>query len=216
MEEERTMRSRRRILVVSALIAAFSLPALWAQSAAQPAAPGPGGQFESELVAQLKANGWAEQEVNAFAAAARQMDWSGAQAANAEGVALALTLQERERLRLSATEQAQEALQLALMTAEMNAVGFSRHDCAVAAVGAARNALGEIRAWMTGGRHGELGQIIRNRIAETVRAQVQVAATEQSAGNGTGSPAGAGQEGNGPPAWAPAGGGNGSPQRSGK
>jgi hypothetical protein len=214
------MIKRSRILVLAALVAAFGLPAAWAQSAAepaaQPAAPGPGGQFENALSAQLRANGWSEQELAAFEDAAHQLDWSGARLGNAEGVALALTLQQRERLQLSATEQARVALQLAVMTAEMNAAGFREHDCAAAAVDAARNTLGEIRAWMTGGRHGELGQLIRSRVAETVRARVQTVAAEQSAGNGTDSPAGPGPEGSGPPSWAPAGGGMGSPQRAGK
>jgi hypothetical protein len=205
-----------RMFIGAALIAAFGLPALWGQSPAPQAGPGAGGQFASQLLAQLKDNGWAEQEVNAFAQAASQVDWSGTQASNAEGVALALTLQRRERLQLTATEQAQVALQLALMTAEMHAAGFNRHDTAVAAVGAARNALGMIGAWLAGGRQGQLGDLIRNRIAQTVRTQVLTAATAQSAGRGEEAEGEPGLQGNGPPSWTPAGGGNWAPQRPGK
>lgn len=154
--------------------------------------------------------------MNAFAQAAGQVDWSGTQASNAEGVALALTLQRRERLQLTATEQAQVALQLALMTAEMHAAGFDGHDTAVAAVVAARNTLGVIGAWLDGGRQGQLGDLIRNRIAQTVRTQVRMAATAQSAGRTEQAAGEPGLQGNGPPSWAPVGGGNWPPQRPGK
>ena len=176
------------VLFLSAVLTAMTTVAAGAQ-AAEPA-------FVPALLTSLGNEGWSVQERNALANAAGQLDWSGVQGANAEAVALALSLQRRENLQLSATEQAQIALQLALMTAEMRAAGLDEHAAAVTAVSAVRNALGEIQAWMSGGRHGELGQIIRARISAAVRDQVQLAARSQSAGKGPDDREGVGQGGN--------------------
>jgi hypothetical protein len=153
-------------------------------AAATAEAPASAQGFVPALVTSLEGEGWSLQERTELALAAGQLDWNGTQEADAEAVALALTLQDRERLQLSTREKAQEALQLALMTAEMRAAGFSDHDTAVAALSAVRDMQGEIKAWMAGGRHGELGQIIREQVAAAVRQQVRLAADTQGAGKG--------------------------------
>jgi hypothetical protein len=174
-----------RVLLFAGVLSVAGVTAVGAETA--------GPAFVPALLSSLENDGWSLQERTALAEAAGRFEWEGAQVANAEAVALALSLQRNESLQLSAAEQVRLAQQLAIMASEMRAAGFDDHDTAVAAVSAIRNALGEIRAWMSGGRHGELGEIMRSRIAAAVRHQVQVATMSQSPGKGPDDNGGTGQ-----------------------
>jgi hypothetical protein len=190
---------------------ASAAAALWLVSAGAAWAQEPG--FLPALLEQLGRHGWTVQERNAFAEAAAGVDWTQVENADPEAVALALSLRTREqlqvrdRLMLTEREQVEAALQLALMAREMAAAGFDRHDTAAAAAAAMRNCLGDIHAWMEGGRHGELGQIIRTQVRAAMRSQVGLAARWQGAGvwsgdrngqaNGAGAGVGGGMQGAG-------------------
>ena len=154
--------------------------------------------FVPQMLSQLAKDGWTPQEINALDDAASRLDWSGTAGAGPDVVAMSLELAKSEDPQLSATDQAQLALQVALAADQMKSAGFEAHSVAIAALGAVRNVLAEIQGWMAGGRQGSLGQIIRNSVADAVRQQGRAMAGAQSAGRG---PDGQGPAGPGVPSF---------------
>ena len=168
---------KKKLMAVA--VAALLLAGVCAVGSAQTATR----EFVPALLSQLAADGWSPQETQALGLAASGLDWSDAQGANPEVVALSLEMAGRDQ-QLSAADEAQLALQLATSSAQLAAAGLDDHAQAAAALTAVRTVLSAIQGWIADGRQGNLGQLVRQTVANAVRHQVQAAAGSQSAGQG--------------------------------
>ena len=132
--------------------------------------------FIEELVVQLRERDWSEEDVHAVAEQARELSWEGTEHADAELIAYALTYELRHGVSLDTSvglNRAQVALELALLSMEMEALGYSRQNIARTAVDGVRNVLEQVQNWKDRGRDAHLGELIR----ETVRDKAQQAAS---------------------------------------
>jgi hypothetical protein len=137
--------------------------------------------FVQELTRMLEEQeGWSGQEVAALAAAARDLDWEGTEAADPEVVALALQLGEREAVEIQPRDQARLALQLALAAVEMESLGYREREVARVTLNGVRDALGEVQARLRERREADLGQLARNRIRNQLRKAHQVQVREDA------------------------------------
>jgi len=111
---------KKKLMAVA--VAALLLAGVCAVGSAQTATR----EFVPALLSQLAADGWSPQETQALGLAASGLDWSDAQGANPEVVALSLEMAGRDQ-QLSAADEAQLALQLATSSAQLAAAGLDVH-----------------------------------------------------------------------------------------
>jgi hypothetical protein len=149
-------------------------------------------RFIQELQNSLQERGWSEAELEAFADAARELDWEGSIGANAEIVARTLQYAKNRgdsapedseaaegAEESEAAERARIALENAITAREMERAGFDDREIARTALESTREMLGVIEEWHRGGREGNLGEQLRERVAEEVRERARNHAEEE-------------------------------------
>ncbi|MGQ9616416.1 MAG: hypothetical protein ACUVWJ_08455 [Spirochaetota bacterium] len=173
---KKSVRMVRGILVVSLTLAftfgfGFSLPAQ---------ETGDKSSFIEELSGLLESRGWTDEKITQLVEATKSFDWRGTEGADPEVVALALELGKREEAGMGPLEQAQLALELALTAVEMESLGYQERTVARAALNGVRNILTDIRRWREGGREGNLGELVRNRLRNEIRTACSLQVQEQT------------------------------------
>lgn len=136
--------------------------------------------FVKNLSGLLRERGWSADDISRLVEAAKALDWEGTEGAEPEVVALALEFGKREEAGMEPPEQAQLALELALTAMEMESLGYKERTVARAALNGVRNILTDIRRWREGGREGNLGELVRNRLRNEVRAACSLQVQEQT------------------------------------
>lgn len=133
-----------------------------------------GPVFLRETLQLLEQEGWPEQDIEAFRIAAQEMNWAESEGAEPEVVALALQLANQEREKLSGSENATLALELAKMTASMKRLGFENRELVRTTLDGTREVMNELAQLRNQIREGEeIGTGEQERIRETVRARIQ-------------------------------------------
>ena len=166
------MNTRYKLIVMIGMIAMLALP-VFAQEDAEEAG------FVGELRLILERDGWPGEQGARFVTAARGLDWTPAEGADPEVIALALEFTADADADVDGLSQAILALELAMSAAVMEEVGFDRLSIARAALDGARNAISDIQAWRDGGREGNLGLIVREQVITSVRAQIRATLQER-------------------------------------
>lgn len=184
---------------------AFALLAITMSSFAQSASGNTA--FVTKLLVQLQQDGWSPAASAALGNAASRLDWSGTDNADPQVVALALEYGASHDAALTATAQAQIALQLALSSVEMEKSGLSQQSAAVAALTALQSSLAELQAAIANHTPGSgVGDIIGKAVSNAVRDQVQSSIGPQINAHssvGQGLAPNAGGSSYGPPSGAP-------------
>ena len=143
-----------------------------------------GEAFVLELSAQFAELGWDDDALTEFREAARELDWSAAENADAELLAWALDSGMPDRA-LTAPEQVQVALALAERTGELLRLGYAQRDVAEAAMQATRAAAAEMAQLRSEAGNPDLGEMIRARLNEAIELQTRTA-TRTRGGNQSG------------------------------
>jgi len=87
-------------------------------------------QVVREMLQQLEQEGWTEEQIAEFRDAARNRDWEETEGAEPEVLAMALQLANQDREQLEAAENADLALELAVMARTMERSGFDQREIA--------------------------------------------------------------------------------------
>ena len=138
-----------------------------------------------ELQTELATYGWTQAELAGFLDSAEPLDWGGAEKADPKLLAWALELGISEQA-LASQERAQLALALAVHTAQLARLGYSRREVATAAAGAARAALQEMTRLRSENSDQASGQMVRKRLVTAMEQQSRQAhrvRTGEPAGN---------------------------------
>ncbi len=163
---ERSMRATVKAAIVIAAAAVLLL-------AASPGFSQETG-FLHRLQAQLQAAGWTKEDVGQLEQ--QQVDWSQAEGANPEVVALALSLGKREDADMGPLEQAHLAIEVALAAVRMKSLGLDDRVTAMATLEGVRQALYDIQALRENAGENPQGEVLRTR----VRLRLQEAADQQT------------------------------------
>ncbi|MCF7929303.1 MAG: hypothetical protein K9L68_11035 [Spirochaetales bacterium] len=197
------MKTRRtqRLLILSMALLLIIGTAAWAQETeTEPA-------FLRETLQQLEQAGWTQEQLAEFEEAARQMNWKSVEGTEPELVATALQLAQQDRTQLEGAENAELALQLAVMARNMRHAGYEKEAITRAALDGTRDIARNIDQLRTRIRSqhetpkAEPEQI-RQRIREEIREQLNQSIARQgrtegrqkggahSGGTGSGRPGG--------------------------
>src|SRR6056297_1697010 len=121
------MRMRlKRVMVIAVAIGLLLGGFAMAQEAEEEGLP----QFVREMLEQLEQEGWTEEQIAEFRNAARTRNWEEADGAEPEVLAMALQLANQEREQLEGAENADLALELAMMARTMERSGFEEREIA--------------------------------------------------------------------------------------
>lgn len=155
-------------------------------------------QVVRETLELLRQEGWSEEQLEDFEAAAEERDWEDAEGAEPEVVAMALQLANQERAELDGAENAELALELAAMARNMERSGFGKNEISRAAFEGTRNAVRDmqrIRAEAGEGDEEAAGEEIQERVRQEIHKRMNDAMDTQARAKGReNSPKGAGKE----------------------
>lgn len=199
------MKTRRtqRLLILSMALLLIIGTAAWAQETGTETEPA----FLRETLQQLEQAGWTKEQLAEFEEAARQMNWKSVEGTEPELVAAALQLAQQDRTQLEGAENAELALQLAVMARNMRHAGYEKEAITRAALDGTRDIARNIDQLRTRIRSqhetpkAEPEQI-RQRIREEIREQLNQSIARQgrtegrqkggahSGGTGSGRPGG--------------------------
>jgi uncharacterized protein YxeA len=130
--------------------------------------------FVRETVQRLKQEGWTEEELERFRAAAQNRNWEDAEGADPEVVAMALQLAKQDREQLEGAENADLALELARVARNMKRSGYERSEIARTAFDGTRDVLQNMVRIREEARSGEDGKAEDSlELRERVRSQIR-------------------------------------------
>src|SRR6056297_1555797 len=116
----------KRIMVIAVVIGLLFGGFAMAQEAENEGLP----QVVREMLQQLEQEGWTEEQISDFRNAARDRNWEETEGAEPEVLAMALQLANQDREQLEAAENADLALELAVMARTMERSGFDQREIA--------------------------------------------------------------------------------------
>jgi hypothetical protein len=169
------MKTMLRGIIVTAVLLALAAPVF------------AGGAQEVDFLAEfeeaLRSEGVSEEEAQAVAEAARQHDWTEADAADPAVIAEAVAKVEKEGTDLTPEEIATLAHELGKNAEELEKEeGYTRSEVAQATLQAVEQMQEQIRTWHDGDQEEPLGETVRNTVSETARK----AARERNTGSDEG------------------------------
>ncbi|MFP4180613.1 MAG: hypothetical protein ACLFSA_11220 [Spirochaetaceae bacterium] len=155
-------------------------------------------EFVRETIELLRQDGWSEEQLEDFRAAAEEREWEDAEDAEPEVVAMALQLANQDREELEGAENAELALELAAMARNMERSGFGKNEISRAAFEGTRAAVQDmerIRA-EEGAVEGEaVREEVQERVQQEIHKRMNDAMDRQSRARGrAGGPKGAGKD----------------------
>jgi len=182
----------KRIMVIAVVIGLLFGGFAMAQEAENEGLP----QVVREMLQQLEQEGWTEEQISDFRNAARDRNWKEAEGAEPEVLAMALQLANQDREQLEAAENADLALELAMMARTMERSGFDQREIARASFEGTREVKRNIERIREETGTGDMTQM-QSMMREQIRTQLDKAMENRSRASGRaekakGSGAGAG------------------------
>jgi len=151
-------------------------------------------QFVREMLQQLEQQGWTQGELVQLRNAARNRNWQEAEGAEPELVAMALQLANQDREQLAGSENADLALELAVMASTMERSGFDEREIARASFEGTRNVVQNMERIREEVGTGDMTQVqtmmreqIRDRLDNAMKNRSRASGrAEKAKGAGTG------------------------------
>jgi hypothetical protein len=127
--------------------------------------------FLQKLNTELQENGYSEQEAAEIITAAREMDWSKGDKTDPSVIARSVAATRENGDQLTGQDRAEIARAVAENAEELENEGYSRSEVANATLAGTEKLRAQIKEWHESGRTGELGEMVRSTVRDTIRAR---------------------------------------------